>query len=134
MRGEEAVFAFVGRGHGGGEAHFQGLERDFLLEFAEGRFVHANAAQVEAENHVFGVAVLVELGGLKGVDVEGAGLRLHDFAGALVAGGEAVALVERFGNHDLVLAIHQIERGGFLRVMPTPSSRPGMPERCMSSL
>src|SRR4029077_16328918 len=87
---EEAVFPFIRRRQRRGQAHLQGLERNFFFQLAKSGFIHANAAEVEADDHVFGVAVLVEFRGLKRVYVEGPGLGLHYFASALIARRQAV--------------------------------------------
>src|SRR5712671_1746249 len=47
--------------------------------------------------------------------MERSSLRFHDLAGSLVAGRKAVAFVQRFGDHDLALAIHQKQWSGFLQ-------------------
>ena len=72
--------------------------------------------------------------GLKHVNVKRSGLRLHDFAGAFVAGRKTIAFVERFGDHDLALAIHQVEWSRFLQGDADSQSSSGIPDRCINSL
>ena len=47
---------------------------------------------------------------LNRVHLEDSGIGREFLADALVAGRETVALIDSVGNHDAVLAIHQVER------------------------
>src|SRR5215469_11926728 len=112
---EQLVFAFVGGSKRRWQPDLQRLESDLLLELAECRLVHADSTEIVAEGHIFRIAVLIDLRSLKCIDVERTGLRLHDFARPLVAGRKPVTLVESLGDHDLVLAVHQVKRGRILQ-------------------
>jgi len=50
----ETVFTFI-RGHRGRQLDGERDQGNFLLQFAEGGLIHANAAQVVAEDGVFGI-------------------------------------------------------------------------------
>src|SRR5208337_3644192 len=88
-----------------------GGERNFLLQFAKGRFTQADSADVVVKAHYFrSVIVIAAASDLNRVHLEDAGIGREFLADALVAGGETVALIDGVGNHDAVLAIHQVER------------------------
>src|SRR5579871_3047543 len=97
------------------QAHTQRFECNFLLQFLECSFIHTNAAQIETQSDILGVAIGIDFCRLEYVDMEWSRLWLHDLARSLIASGEAVAFVERLRDHDLVVAVHKVQRRRFLQ-------------------
>src|ERR1019366_4174782 len=98
---------------------YPGRKRDFLAQFAERRLTQTNSAYVVVEAHFFGARIVIVLliapaSDLNRVNPEDSSIGREFLANALTAGGETIALVDSVGNHDAVVAIHQVERGGIL--------------------
>src|ERR1700680_890928 len=86
----QPVLPFIRRSQRRRQLHLQRLQRDLLLQLAKGHFIHANPAQVEAQNLLFRVPVLIPLRRLEGIQVKRSRLRFHHLARPLVARGQPV--------------------------------------------
>ena len=90
-----------------GQVQLTGLERNLLLQPLESSLAQANSVQVVFQDEILGaLSGIGILYGLKSVDIERALDACNRLAHAFVAAGQPVALIQRVGNHNLLVAVH----------------------------
>src|SRR5258708_11853518 len=78
------VLAFVRGCERRGQLHCQRLQRDFLLQLPESRFIHADSTQVETQHYILDVTPGLRFRRLKSIHVKWYRLRLNHLPRPLV--------------------------------------------------